>query len=196
MQLAEAIRLEDTPTYEHCLRTAKYAAAYAQFVGMTDDKIRYLYQGMLLHDIGKIKIPQNILYKTGYLSPEEYAAIHRHPVLGLDEVSVFRLPKDISDIILYHHERWNGTGYPDGLKGEEIPLPARIAAVTDSYDAITSRRPYRRTLTYEEGLAELERGAGTQFAPDVVANFIAAFTMERSMDCAEYLYQQRHSTNR
>jgi HD-GYP domain-containing protein (c-di-GMP phosphodiesterase class II) len=126
----------------------------------------------LLHDVGKMNFSNEILTKPGSLNEEEWEIIKAHPMLGAEIAT--RIPKLASCVggILHHHERFDGTGYPDGLKGEDIPLEARILAVADAFAAMTSERPYSRTLTYEQGLEEIERCAGTQFDPDIVEQFL------------------------
>jgi HD-GYP domain-containing protein (c-di-GMP phosphodiesterase class II) len=127
----------------------------------------------LLHDIGKVNISEAILAKPGSLTPEEWEIIKTHPMLGAEVAT--RIPKLAACVagILHHHERYDGTGYPDGLKGESIPLESRILAIASAFAAMTSPRPYARTLTYEQGLEEIERCAGTQFDPTLARHFLS-----------------------
>jgi len=126
----------------------------------------------MLHDIGKLGISDTILLKPGKLTPEEYEAVKKHPVIGADIVSVAGFLKDIVPFILGHHERYDGTGYPRGLKGEEIPLGARILAVVDVYEALTADRPYHKAISKEEAIKILRSGMNTQFDPKVVDVFL------------------------
>ncbi len=126
----------------------------------------------MLHDIGKIAIDEKILNKPGRLSIEEWNEIKRHPEIGYRILSSVNDMAELAEFVLAHHERWDGKGYPKGLKGEEIPLQARIIMVADSYDAMTSERTYRKPLTEEAGMEELRENAGTQFDPEIVRVFI------------------------
>jgi HD-GYP domain-containing protein (c-di-GMP phosphodiesterase class II) len=123
------------------------------------------------HDIGKVGIPDNILFKPGRLTDGEYEIMKRHSEIGYRIAQSSADLAPIADWILKHQEWWNGEGYPLGLKGEEIPLPSRLLAVVDAYDAMTNDRPYRKAMTHEQAIVELERCAGTQFAPDLVGIF-------------------------
>jgi HD-GYP domain-containing protein (c-di-GMP phosphodiesterase class II) len=139
---------------------------------MPERELQFLELAGLLHDIGKIGIPEHILNKKGALSDAEYAIVKQHPVSGS---RILRDISEMSDIALYvrhHHERFDGKGYPDGLTGERIPLPARILAIADAYDAITSTRPYRGASSRTAALAELKRAAGAQFDPKLVEVFV------------------------
>jgi HD-GYP domain-containing protein (c-di-GMP phosphodiesterase class II) len=131
-----------------------------------------LEQGAFLHDVGKIGISDTILLKPGPLTEDEWVEMRRHPVLGYQLLSAVPFLKEASVLVLNHHERFDGSGYPAGLTGEAIPLPARIFAVVDAYDALTSDRPYREARPQEEAVAELRRGAGTYFDPRVVEAFV------------------------
>jgi putative nucleotidyltransferase with HDIG domain len=166
--LADAIKAADVLTYQHCLRTAVYGRAYAQYAGLPAD---CMYCGMLLHDIGKIFVPASIISGTGKLSDSEYGVMRRHAIDGYVLASALGLPQEVLDIIKHHHERWDGSGYPYGLKGEEIPAMARVAAVIDAFDAMTSYRAYRQTYLIQAALDELKRNAGSQFNPGIVRMF-------------------------
>lgn len=135
-------------------------------------------RGALLHDIGKLAIPDSILLKPGKLTEEEWAIMRKHPEYAYQMLYPIAYLRPALDIPYWHHERWDGKGYPRGLKGEEIPLSARIFAVVDAWDAMRSDRPYRKALSVEEALAEIEKGAGTQFDPKVVAAFLSLIREE------------------
>lgn len=132
----------------------------------------------LLHDIGKLAIPLEILNKPGSLSEEEWQEIKKHPQNGYRFLSAVRTMSGIAEAVAAHHERWDGTGYPLGLKGEKIPLEARIVSVVDAYDAMVSTRPYRAALTHEEACNELIRGSNGQFDPVVVETFLTMLQAE------------------
>ncbi len=155
---------------------AKRVAVYAEFVGkklnLGEDDLVDLKQAALLHDIGKLAVPDHIIKKPGRLTPDEYAIIKTHPVVGARILEKSGIFAHISKAVLHHHERWDGAGYPGGLRGENIPLFSRIIAVADSFDAMTSDRPYRRALSWEEARKRLLRGAGSQWDPQVVDVFI------------------------
>ena len=126
-----------------------------------------------MHDIGKLHLDPAILAKPGTLEPDELEEIRTHPVIGVRMLEEIRSLRSALDCVMHHHERWDGTGYPHGLEGQKIPLEARILAVADAYDAMTSHRPYREPRTREEALSEVERCAGSQFDPHVARAFVA-----------------------
>ena len=169
--LANAVEARDDYTGNHVERVARYAVATGRELGLEGEEIRHLWVGALLHDIGKVAVPDHILKKPGRLTPEEYAVMQRHPELGgrIMERSPFLRPA--LPAVLHHQECWDGSGYPAGLRGEEVSLQGRIVAVVDTFDAIVTSRPYREARTREEAVAEIERCAGTQFDPTVVAAF-------------------------
>ncbi len=166
--LADAIKAKDPYTRGHCESVAEIAVCIAQKLGWKHEEMDTLRYAALLHDIGKIGIPDGILMKHGRLLPEEHMVIQRHSIIGRDLVCRVRALKDVAPIILHHHERMDGSGYPDGLHGEEIALAARIISVVDAYDAMTSPRPYRSAVSPPEALEELRRHAGSQFDTDIV----------------------------
>lgn len=166
--LADAIKAKDPYTRGHCESVAEIAVCIAQKLGWKHEEMDTLRYAALLHDIGKIGIPDGILMKPGRLLPEEHMVIQRHSIIGRDLVCRVRALKDVAPIILHHHERMDGSGYPDGLHGEEIALAARIISVVDAYDAMTSPRPYRSAVSPPEALEELRRHAGSQFDTDIV----------------------------
>jgi HD-GYP domain-containing protein (c-di-GMP phosphodiesterase class II) len=141
-------------------------------MGLPDQMIRYVEYAALLHDIGKIGIDEAILLKPGKLTPEEYEQMKKHPIIGHQILSPVKYLGPVAQMVLYHQEWYDGRGYPEGLKGEEIPLGSRIVAVLDAWDAMTSDRPYRKALGREIALGELKKGRGTQFDPKVVDTFL------------------------
>ena len=167
-----ALDLRDVETYGHSKTVARYSHVLAEAAGIRDpralDSIR---KGALLHDSGKMAIPDSILKKPGPLDLKEWEVIRRHPSLGYGLVRDLKLVREVGNIILCHHERYDGAGYPKGLKGEAIPLEARIFAVADTLDAVTSHRPYRAPRDFRAARRELETNAGRQFDPKVVDVF-------------------------
>ncbi|WP_223589606.1 HD-GYP domain-containing protein [Neobacillus bataviensis] len=166
------LELKDPYTRGHSERVASYALELAKMSGeFSTDELKDFNYACLLHDIGKIHIPDQILMKSGKLSSEEYETIKSHTVVGAEAVSkVVRFQNNI-EVIRSHHERWDGKGYPDQLKGEEIPYLARIAAIADAFDAMTSTRSYRAALPVEEAYKRILEGKGTQFDPNLVEKF-------------------------
>ena len=182
--LSRAIEARDPYTRGHSARVTALAESIALRLGWSEERLALLHVGGPLHDIGKLAISDEVLSKPGRLDDEELAQIREHPKLGarlLLRVAPFRqaLP-----YVLYHHERWDGAGYPSGRSGEEIPLEARVLAVADAFDAMTSDRPYRRALSRDEALAEVERCSGTQFDPEIVRVFIELFAEAEELPAA------------
>ena len=171
LSLANAVEARDDYTGNHVGRVARRAVATGREMGLSGDGLRHLWVGALLHDIGKIAVPDDILRKPGRLTPEEYEVMKRHPEIGAAIMSRSAFLRPALPAVLHHQERWDGAGYPAGLRGEEISLQGRIIAVVDTYDAIVSSRPYRAKRSPEEALAEIERCSGSQFDPAVVAAF-------------------------
>ena len=170
--LAFVVEAKDVHTRSHLDRAHDYAVALAGRVApelAADQTLRY---GFFLHDIGKIGIPERVLSKPGPLTDEEWAIMRTHPLLGAQILSPVKFLRPALPIVEAHHERWDGQGYPRGLKYDEIPLGARIFALVDAFDAMTSDRPYRRALSFEMALEQIARSAGTQFDPDVVRAFV------------------------
>jgi putative two-component system response regulator len=170
--LASAIDAKDPVTEHHCDRVAEQATILAQTLGLSDSAIEAVTYGAVLHDVGKIGIAESVLSKPGDLTASERTEMQRHPVIGDGILRPLRLGSIVGPIVRGHHERWDGTGYPDGLKGEAIPIGARIVAVVDSYDAMTHNRPYRDALSTDEAREELLRNRGTQFDPEMVDAFL------------------------
>jgi HD-GYP domain-containing protein (c-di-GMP phosphodiesterase class II) len=156
----------------HTERVSQYCEAIAIALNLSKKEIYDIRVAGSLHDIGKIMVPPDLLNKPGKLNDEEYEIIKRHPETGYQILKSVDEYAALAEYLLYHHERWDGKGYPAGLKGTEIPLPSRIIAVADAYEAMTARRPYQKTRTTEEAKAELEKYAGTQFDPNIVKVFL------------------------
>ncbi|HMF88708.1 MAG TPA: HD domain-containing phosphohydrolase [Gemmatimonadaceae bacterium] len=167
----DSIESKDHYTQGHCERVAFFACVLAESTGMDSRSLFWFRLGALLHDIGKIIVPTDVLNKAGNLTDEEWAIMKRHPEAGLDLVSDIDFPGDVRSIIRNHHERWDGKGYPDGLAGEEIPFAARILCVADVYDALTTARSYRDSLSHS-GAVEVMRGSPGQFDPQLLEAFL------------------------
>ena len=170
--LVSTVEARDPYTYGHSRKVNTYAVALAEAIGLSPDDVSKVSTAALLHDIGKIGVPDKVLNKKGKLSREDWEAIKSHPRLGANIVGNIPNLVPCVSIILYHHERWDGSGYPDGLKGEEIPIEARILAIADSFEAMTSPRPYRPALSIEEVIKTLRQNVGLQFDPKLVEVFI------------------------
>jgi HD-GYP domain-containing protein (c-di-GMP phosphodiesterase class II) len=175
LALSEAIEARDPYTRGHSARVARTAHAVGVRLGCDESRLALLRLGGALHDIGKLVVSESVLNKPGPLTSAEQAEVREHPEAGARMVALDRSLRPALPGVLYHHERWDGLGYPTGRAGKEIPLEARILAVTDSFDAMTSDRPYRAALTHEEAIAELERCSGSQFDPDVALVFLEAW---------------------
>lgn len=156
----------------HSRRVSQLCIAIGTELGFSKEQNVELGKIGLLHDIGKISIPSDILNKTTPLLPWEWQEIHQHPVNGHRFLSAVVGMGDLAEVTLAHHERMDGSGYPNGLRGQQIPLMARIVAVADAYDAMVSIRPYRHAFTHSEAIKELKRGSGSQFSPQVVQAFL------------------------
>ncbi len=167
--LAEAIEAKDKYTRGHSLRVAKYSEMIARKAGKSEQECNNIYLAALLHDVGKIGIPEYIINKESKLTDEEFDIIKTHPVIGNQILQKISQNKSLSVGAHYHHERYDGKGYPEGKKGEEIPEIARIIAVADAFDAMTSKRSYRDSLPMDVVIAEVEKGKGTQFDPQFAA---------------------------
>ncbi|MEX2102643.1 MAG: HD domain-containing phosphohydrolase [Gaiellaceae bacterium] len=172
--LNATVEAKDPYTAGHSLRVQRIALAVAAELGLAPKELDALRFGSLFHDIGKIAVPDVLLTKPDRLAPDEYEILKRHSVEGARIVSKFGRLRDCVPIIRYHHERWDGRGYPDGLFGDDIPIAAAIAGLADAWDAMTIERPYQRALTVEEALEEVRVNRGTQFVPAVVDAFFGA----------------------
>ena len=174
--LARALEAKDAYTRGHSIRVSQYAVATAERLGFGGHSLDGIRLGAELHDIGKIGTREAVLHKPGMLTDEEFRQITEHPVLGERMLSpLAREQPDVLRIVRSHHERLDGRGFPDGLRGEKIPIEARIVAVADTFDAITTRRPYRDSRPPVDAMVELRRVAGTQLDPDAVEAFVEAF---------------------
>ncbi len=171
-RMADVIDYRDPYTAGHSQRVAELAEKIAKAMGLPADEVRTVRAAARVHDLGKIAIDAGVLNKPGRLSDEEWDLMRRHPLLGAEIISRFPEFARGADYVRYHHERWDGKGYPFGLRGEEIPLGARIIAVADSYDAMATDRPYRKRLTQDVIMQEFRRGAGVQWDPQVVEAFL------------------------
>jgi putative two-component system response regulator len=179
IMLANAIEVRDPYTRGHVERVMNYAQSIAEYLGWSSTEINNLRFGSILHDIGKINISEDILRKEGTLSDEEWVEMRKHPEMGAELVKGIHYLDPALPVILYHHERWNGSGYPFGLKAEKIPIAARIVAIADSFDAMTTERPYRQELTPEQAFDEVISGSGIQYDPLIVDAFQHAWETDK-----------------
>jgi putative nucleotidyltransferase with HDIG domain len=182
--LASAQAARDPSTAAHCTRVTDLATRLAAWMGCDAARLERLRVGARLHDIGKVMISQQILSKRGPLSPSELAEIRTHPTAGARLIAPVGPARDAVPYVLYHHERWDGTGYPTRRPGADVPEGARLLAVADAFDAMTSTRPYRRALPTFHALAEIERCAGTQFDPVIAHAFLRAWSAGALADAA------------
>jgi putative two-component system response regulator len=173
LSLAQTIEARDHTTHGHCQRLAEYATALGRALGLGHEALAALARGGVLHDVGKIGIPDSVLLKPGRLTPEEYELIKQHTVIGDRLCGELRSLRAVRSIIRSHHERFDGSGYPDGLRGNDIPLLAQIMGVVDVFDALTSERPYKAALTFPQAAAELQEQADRGlWRPDLVQLFL------------------------
>jgi HD-GYP domain-containing protein (c-di-GMP phosphodiesterase class II) len=170
--LSAAIEAREPSTRGHGARVAALVEAVARRLGWGEEELAALRLGAMLHDVGKLAVPVAVLRKRGPLAPEEVAQIRVHPSAGARLVAAIGAARPGLPYVLHHHERWDGRGYPAGLAGEGIPAGARLLAVADAFDAMTTRRPYRRALPAAHALGELDRCAGTQFDPTLTGAFL------------------------
>jgi HD-GYP domain-containing protein (c-di-GMP phosphodiesterase class II) len=174
--LSQAIEARDPHTRGHSSRVSALAVVVARRLGWKSARVGALKLGAVLHDVGKLNVDGAILRKPGPLDEGEYLEIKRHPLDGARMIRRLETLRPALPYILFHHERWDGSGYPSGRSREQIPVGARIVAVTDAFDAMTSLRPYRAPLQLGTALAEVDGGAGTQFDPGVVRAFLSAWS--------------------
>jgi putative nucleotidyltransferase with HDIG domain len=171
--MVKTIEAKDPYTKNHSERVTAYSCLLGEKYGLTAPEMRILYYAALLHDIGKIGVPDDILKKQGKLLPEEYALIKKHPEYGAEIIRDIKFLRSASDIILHHHERWDGLGYPFGLKGDKIPLLSRVIAIADTFDAITSDRSYRKGRSFEKAFLIISEERGKQFDPILANAFLS-----------------------
>ncbi|OIO84184.1 MAG: hypothetical protein AUK01_10440 [Anaerolineae bacterium CG2_30_57_67] len=176
--LTSALDARDRETEGHSLRVARIASFLGRKIGLNEEQAKILERGAILHDIGKIGISDTILLKPGPLTPEEWQTMRLHPDIGARIIEGIPFLQEALPIIRYHQERWNGSGYPLGLKEQDIPFPARIFAVVDAYDALTTNRPYRTPISTEEALEFLRGQAAILFDPEIVQAFEALVARE------------------
>jgi len=170
--IAAALDAKDPYTHGHSMRVTLYSIILAKELGIPEAQLDQIEMAGLLHDVGKIAIPQAILCKPGHLTDDEFAVMKEHPKNSEKLIASIKKLHDVCPGMKHHHEKWDGTGYPDKLKGEEIPYQARIIALADTYDAMTSTRSYRVALDHEIAIAEIAKCAGTQFDPDLARKFV------------------------
>lgn len=173
--LVDTVNEHDTYTAGHSYRVADYVGFLGDLLGLPPKEVVKIKQAGLIHDLGKIGVPENVLTKKEPLTDAEFDLIKVHPVVGASILSHLPGSEELLPVVLHHHERWDGRGYPDGLSGTDIPLPARIILVADAFDAMTTQRPYGPVLSVEEALAELRACSGRQFDPRVVDAMHAAY---------------------
>lgn len=170
--LAIAIDAKDEVTHDHVRRVQIYATGLARLFGLSEPEIEALKAGALLHDIGKLAVPDYILNKPGPLTPAEFDRMKVHTIVGAEILERVGFPYPVVPVVRHHHERWDGRGYPDGLRGDEIPITARIMTLADCFDAVREDRKYRKAMTHDEAIAMLKEGSGTVFDPNVVKTFL------------------------
>ncbi|MDQ6914964.1 MAG: HD-GYP domain-containing protein, partial [Actinomycetota bacterium] len=175
--LAHAVDARMNAAHDHSQSVAGYATAIAQALGWPADDVEQLRIAAMLHDVGKVAISDRILQKRGPLDDDEYRQVRRHPVIGAELVARIEGLGELVPWIRHSHEHFDGSGYPDRLHGEAIPLASRILLVADAFDAMTSRRPYREPMTHEAAIRELDANAGTQFDPACVAVLLERLTL-------------------
>jgi len=175
----EMLEIHDEYTRGHSENVANLSKALAEYVDLSAEAVDTTYWAALVHDIGKILIPSRILNKKGALTDDEYKEMKHHPYYGYKALRTSELTEDISKIILCHHERYDGLGYPNQIAGEDIPIESRILTIADAYDAMTSKRSYKNALTIDEAFEEIERNLGKQFDPDLGGKFIEMLTNKK-----------------
>lgn len=176
---AKTIEMRDHYTGEHVENTVRYSTEIARALKLSPEETENIRQASVLHDLGKIGISDRILLKRSKLTKKEFEEIKRHPQIAADIIRPIQFMHDIVPLVLYHHERWDGKGYPSGLRGEEIPIGARIIAIADVYQALTSNRPYRKAFSKKDALDIIRKGSGTQFDPRIVKVFLKVIKKEK-----------------
>lgn len=178
--ILQALDCKDHYTFGHSLRVTHFALRLGEEMGFDDETLYDLEMSALFHDIGKIAVPDAVLLKPARLDDEEFLQMKQHPTKSAEILEGFKPFEEVAKNAKHHHERYDGRGYPDGLKGDEIPLFSRIILIADTFDAMTSTRPYRKGLPYEVAFAELEEFAGSQFDPELVKSFVSAMTKDKA----------------
>lgn len=173
--LSAAIEIRDPSIRGHSVRVAAIAEGVARWLGWSEDVLAIVRVGGHLHDVGKVSVPEQILRKPGPLAADELEIVRRHPAAGARLIGEIRRARCALPCVLYHHERWDGRGYPTGRAGVAIPVEARVLAVADAFDAMTSARPYRASLSSADAIVEVERCAGSQFDPQIARAFLEAW---------------------
>ena len=192
--IASALDAKDPYTHGHSMRVTLYSIILAKELNTPEDQLELIETAGLLHDIGKIAIPESILCKAGKLTDDEFKIMKTHPINSEKLISSIKKLHDICPGVKYHHEKWNGTGYPEGLAGENIPFAARVIAIADTYDAMTSTRSYRKALSHEIAIEEIEKCAGTQFDPNLAKKFIEIENIIKSAKDNPEEYYLKYST--
>lgn len=198
ISLAKLIELRDSNTGGHIERTREYAMLLSKELGCSKDFIDELYKSSLLHDIGKIGVKDSILLKAGKLTSEEFEEVKKHSLIGAQTIEKIMGEKSINkgyllmarDVALYHHEKYDGSGYPEGLRAQHIPIGARILALADAYDAIVSERPYKVSLPHEEAVKRIKQDSGTHFDPEIVEAFLRISEEFRKVHYGNYITSQ------
>jgi len=178
---AKTLEIRDQYTGKHVESTVFYSTEIAQALNMSREEMDHIKQAAVLHDLGKVGVSDKILHKRSALTTKEYEEIKKHPQIAADIIRPIQFMHDIIPLILYHHERWDGKGYPAGLKSEEIPIGARIISIADVYQALTSDRPYRKAYPKKEAMKIIRDGAGTQFDPAIVKAFLEILKKENGL---------------
>jgi len=171
--LARTLAARDVATFEHARRVRRYATALALRLGIVDfEGLRTIEIAALFHDVGKLAIPDRLLSKAGPLTPEEYDHVKRHAAIGADLLAGLAFPGPLALLVRHHHENWDGTGYPDRLRRDDIPVGSRALAIADCYDALTSDRPYRSAMTHATAMAMMSDRCGSMFDPEMIEAFL------------------------
>lgn len=178
--ILQALDCKDHYTHGHSMRVAYYSITLGKEMGLSDDEMYTLEMSALCHDLGKIAVPDAVLLKPSRLTEEEFNIMKTHPTKTAEILKDFKHLEEIAKFAKHHHERYDGRGYPDALKGEDIPLFSRVILIADTFDAMTSTRPYRKGLPYHVAFEELNEFAGSQFDPDLVKHFISAMKKEEA----------------
>ena len=177
--LLSALKCKDDYTWGHSLRVAYFCVSVGREMGLSEAEVYELEVSALFHDIGKIGVPDSVLLKPSRLTDDEFLEMKLHPSKSFEILQDFPIFRNMAINAKYHHERYDGRGYPEGMKGENIPLYSRIILISDTFDAMTSTRPYRKGLPFDVAFAELREFAGTQFDPNIVEKFISCMTKEQ-----------------